>query len=87
MTRSTRLPSSRLVVSFLALAMAPILSTSPTWAQGLRGGRPVQGVYQDRITPHWLADNTRFWYRNDLAGKTKEFILVDAERGNAPTGV
>jgi dienelactone hydrolase len=38
-------------------------------------------VYKDRVTPHWLTDNTRFWYRNDLSGKTKEFILVDAERG------
>ncbi len=46
-----------------------------------RSGRRVEGVYKDRIAPHWFADNTRFWYRNDLAGDTKEFILVNAESG------
>ncbi len=38
-------------------------------------------VYRDQVTPHWFADNTRFWYRNDLRGGTKEFILVDAAPG------
>jgi len=31
--------------------------------------------------PHWFAENSRFWYRNDLRDGTKEFIVVDAERG------
>jgi len=43
-------------------------------------GRP-SGVYKDRITPHWFAGDTRFWYRNDLKGGTREFVLVDAEKG------
>ena len=44
-------------------------------------GRSFAGkVFKDRITPHWLEDQTRFWYRNDVRGK-KEFILVDAEAG------
>jgi dipeptidyl aminopeptidase/acylaminoacyl peptidase len=34
-----------------------------------------------RLVPHWFADNTRFWYRNDLRGGRREFIAVDAERG------
>src|SRR5438552_13828144 len=38
-------------------------------------------VFKDRITPHWFANNTRFWYRNDLRDGAKEFILVDAQRG------
>jgi dipeptidyl aminopeptidase/acylaminoacyl peptidase len=38
-------------------------------------------VFKERITPHWFHDNTRFWYRNDLRGDAKEFIVVDAERG------
>jgi dipeptidyl aminopeptidase/acylaminoacyl peptidase len=38
-------------------------------------------IYKARVTPHWFAGNTRFWYRNDLPGGTKEFILVDAEAG------
>jgi dipeptidyl aminopeptidase/acylaminoacyl peptidase len=38
-------------------------------------------VYKEPITPHWFNDSARFWYRNDLRGGTKEFIVVDAERG------
>jgi len=53
-----------------------------------RWGRSMQGVYKYRITPHWFvhrrpdgADNTCFWYRNDLSGDTREFVLVNADRG------
>ncbi len=38
-------------------------------------------VFRDRVTPHWFANNTRFWYRNDLRDDAREFILVDAQRG------
>ena len=38
-------------------------------------------VFKDRVSPHWLADNRRFWYRNDLPGAAREFILVDALKG------
>jgi dipeptidyl aminopeptidase/acylaminoacyl peptidase len=38
-------------------------------------------VFKDRVTPHWLVDNNRFWYRNDLPDETREFILVDAVKG------
>ncbi len=38
-------------------------------------------VFRDRVTPHWFANGTRFWYRNDLRGDMKEFILIDALRG------
>jgi dipeptidyl aminopeptidase/acylaminoacyl peptidase len=44
-------------------------------------GAPRPPVYKDRITPHWFADGTRFWYRNDLRGGAKEFIAVDAAQG------
>jgi dipeptidyl aminopeptidase/acylaminoacyl peptidase len=44
--------------------------------------REVRGrVFKMRIIPHWFLDNTRFWYRNDLRGGTKEFVVVDAKRG------
>jgi dipeptidyl aminopeptidase/acylaminoacyl peptidase len=49
-----------------------------------RGPGPGQGeslVFKTRIAPHWFHRDTRFWYRNDLPGKAKEFMLVDAERG------
>lgn len=38
-------------------------------------------VFRDRVTPHWFAGNTRFWYRNDLAEGAREFVVVDVERG------
>lgn len=38
-------------------------------------------VYKDQIVPHWYANNQRFWYRNNLANQTHEFIVVDVETG------
>ena len=38
-------------------------------------------VFKTRVRPHWLADNSRFWYRNDLPGKARAFVLVDALQG------
>src|SRR5882724_11448657 len=38
-------------------------------------------VFKDRVAPHWCHASTRFWYRNDLRGGAKEFVVVDAERG------
>src|ERR1043166_5085999 len=37
-------------------------------------------VFRTSVKANWLPDNTRFWYRNDLRGGAKEFILVDAAR-------
>ena len=37
-------------------------------------------VLKQRVTPHWLADTNRFWYRNDLADGKREFILVNASQ-------
>jgi len=44
------------------------------WAQTPR-------VYRERIEPHWFAENGRFWYRNDLRDGAREFVLVDAVKG------
>ncbi|HEY7329205.1 MAG TPA: DPP IV N-terminal domain-containing protein [Gemmataceae bacterium] len=38
-------------------------------------------VFKDRVNAHWLADHRRFWYRNDLPGEAREFIFVDAVKG------
>ena len=38
-------------------------------------------VYKTTLRPHWFAENTQFWYRNDLAGGAREFILVETEQG------
>ncbi len=37
-------------------------------------------VFRATVTPHWFAKD-RFWYRNDLAGGGREFIVVDAAAG------
>jgi dipeptidyl aminopeptidase/acylaminoacyl peptidase len=38
-------------------------------------------VFKQSVKPQWLPGNTRFWYRNDLPGGAREFILVDAAKG------
>ena len=30
------------------------------------GGGPPPGVYKSIITPHWFANDTKFWYLNSL---------------------
>ncbi len=81
------------VSRFLRLALVFFLTLAlqkPAWPQGMRsdyeraGGlrQMVQGkVFKERVEPHWMEGNTRFWYRNDLAGGDREFILVDTEGG------
>jgi dipeptidyl-peptidase 4 len=49
------------------------------WSNGADAGEPR--VYRDRVVPHWFANQTRFWYRNDLPNGGREFILVDAQQG------
>ncbi len=50
-------------------------------ARGLRE-MTENKVFKTRVKPHWFADNTRFWYRNDLPAKASEFILVEAVKGS-----
>lgn len=57
-----------------AVPESPQQPTRPTTAQTPR-------VYRASVRPHWFADNSRFWYRNDLPGQRRQFILVDAEQG------
>jgi dipeptidyl-peptidase 4 len=38
-------------------------------------------VFKSKVMPHWFADNSRFWYRNDVADGLSEFVLVDAVKG------
>ncbi len=46
-----------------------------------RQPREAGGVYKSRIEPHWSRDGGHFWYRNDLRGGAREFILVDPAAG------
>jgi dipeptidyl aminopeptidase/acylaminoacyl peptidase len=70
------------VLALLALpaALPAADNLDSPFQRGGRGGR-FGGVYKAQVTPNWFHDNTRFWYRNDLAGGTREFVLVDAEAG------
>lgn len=38
-------------------------------------------VFKTTLKANWFANNTKFWYRNDLADEAREFILVDAVAG------
>jgi dipeptidyl aminopeptidase/acylaminoacyl peptidase len=49
-------------------------------AANLRGR--MQGkVFRARVRPNWFDGGDRFWYRNDLAGGAREWVLVDAAAG------
>ena len=73
------LPSTKIIS---AQDFAPTLDSQHDSPQQRRGfGRTERGVYKAQLSPHWFHDNTQFWYRNDLAGGAKEFILVDTEKG------
>ena len=38
-------------------------------------------VFKAAVDPHWSADGNAFWYRNDLPGGQKEYVVVDAVKG------
>lgn len=42
-------------------------------------------VFKAGVEPHWFAEGTRFWYRNNLSGGRREFITVDALAGTRGT--
>jgi dipeptidyl aminopeptidase/acylaminoacyl peptidase len=70
------------VIVLAALASTSAPAQTREASQGRRGrGQPERGVYKGRIVPHWFAADTKFWYRNDLRGGAREFILVDATSG------
>src|SRR5208282_3294187 len=76
-----------------ALASAEEKSAAPTkyapdpeelrqaYQRAGRAGGQRRRVYKSQLTPNWFHDNTRFWYRNDLRGDAREFIVVDVEKG------
>src|SRR5476649_2338261 len=39
-------------------------------------------TFKLRVLPHWYDKDRHFWYRNDLQGGTKEFMIVETARGN-----
>jgi len=71
------------------ILLVPFLTAQHIWAQGTRSDyeralnlskTTANKVFKDRVTAHWLKDNKRFWYRNDLPENKREFIFVDTEK-------
>ena len=68
------------------MVMLLMAIVSPLHAQGTRTdydransfGQFINGkVIRASVKPNWIAGTDRFWYRNDLAGGQREFLLVD----------
>ncbi len=85
-----RYPAVSCIVFRIVIVIAWAIGGRPASGQGTQSDydralklREVTAnkVFKNRVTPHWLDDNVRFWYRNDLAEGKREFILVDAEAG------
>ncbi len=79
----------RLPFGFLVVLIA-IAAPSAARAQGSKADyeralgfaqRTENKVFRARVRPHWLPDNTRFWYEVDTGPGTREWILVDATAG------
>ncbi|VTU02290.1 peptidase s9 : Dipeptidyl aminopeptidase/acylaminoacyl peptidase OS=Singulisphaera acidiphila (strain ATCC BAA-1392 / DSM 18658 / VKM B-2454 / MOB10) GN=Sinac_6999 PE=4 SV=1: DPPIV_N: Peptidase_S9 [Gemmataceae bacterium] len=74
-----------------ALALLALASLAPpTLAQGTRADYERANtvrewtagkVFKARVDPHWFDNGDKFWYRNDLPGGKKEFVIVDAVKG------
>lgn len=70
----------------LALAIACVFAGATAHAQGTKADYEradglqklfANKVFKTTLKANWFANNTKFWYRNDLAGDAREFILVD----------
>src|SRR6058998_1869703 len=71
-------------------AFMSLLLAAPARAQGTKADYEranhlrqltANKVFKARVTPHWFAGGSRFWYRNDLRSGAREFIHIDAARG------
>ncbi|HEY3787867.1 MAG TPA: DPP IV N-terminal domain-containing protein [Urbifossiella sp.] len=78
-----------MIWAFTALA-AGMLSPQSLSAQGTKADyaralgyrqKTANKVYRAKVEPNWIGNGDRFWYRNDLPGGKKEFVLVDAVKG------
>src|SRR5262249_49158666 len=81
-----RSPVMRRAPAFLLLLfLTPVAAGQGTKADYDRANSVRQWsankVFKDKVETNWTADGNTFWYRNDLAGGKKEFVLVDAAKG------
>ncbi|MDP6543225.1 MAG: prolyl oligopeptidase family serine peptidase [Phycisphaerae bacterium] len=84
----------RMSITIAALSLALGGIAPPVGAQGTRADykraadlsrRTSNTVFKLRVTPHWFDNGARFWYRNDLRGGRREFIVVDPLKGSRKT--
>jgi dipeptidyl aminopeptidase/acylaminoacyl peptidase len=81
------MPNWRLLVAALTLASltVPAAHGQGTAADYERSanlpGLTRNKVFKASVKPHWFAGGDRFWYRNDLEGGAREFVLVDGDKG------
>jgi dipeptidyl aminopeptidase/acylaminoacyl peptidase len=73
-------------VRFLLLLLTPILASAQGTKEDYDRATNLPGKYQgtvirDRVEPHMLPGGTSFWYRVDLPEGEREFVLVDAVKG------
>jgi hypothetical protein len=87
---ATTINSARILLSVSAALASVLVLCASLAAQGTQSdyqranslrARTDGTVFKSRVTPHWLADNSRFWYRNDLVRGMSEYVLVDAIHG------
>ncbi len=69
------------MVICLALSTCTASDASRLPQQRRRSPQSSNRAYKTSIIPHWFGSDERFWYRNDLRGGAREFIVVDASRG------
>src|SRR4051812_22894217 len=88
--RDARPKVARLVLGILVIPIVLALAASDARAQGHKSDyeradrlreRARRQVVQVRVKPHWFSDGDRFWYRRDLPGGGREFVVVDAAKG------
>jgi dipeptidyl-peptidase-4 len=74
----------------LAVFACGLVGSAPAFAQGTLADyqraeelpQKVRGqLFKAKVDAHWLPGDAHFWYRNDLAGGKREYLLVDAEKG------
>ena len=71
-------------------ALVALLSAIAAFAQGSRAdyeradglSQRFQGkVFRDRVEARWLSNNPQFWYEVRTGTNAREFVFVDAEKG------
>jgi dipeptidyl-peptidase 4 len=68
-----------------APALLICLITLPSFAADDLAKRTENQVFRAEVTPHWLPDGQRFWYRVQIAPKQHEFVLINAATGARQT--